>query len=123
MLTLGRRINYVRKINKLNQVEFSKIIGVSQGTLSELETDKYKPSLEIIILIHRNFKVDLEWLLVDTNDITNRDLCLPKITGKEEELILLFRELSTEDQDEIIGIIELKLNRYKKGGLQKVAKF
>ncbi|WP_319023253.1 helix-turn-helix transcriptional regulator [Paenibacillus polymyxa] len=28
-------------MNKLNQTEFSSIIGVSQGTLSELEKDKY----------------------------------------------------------------------------------
>ncbi|UJF33729.1 helix-turn-helix domain-containing protein [Paenibacillus hexagrammi] len=39
--TLGQRIRIIRKSNILNQVEFSNYIGVSQGTLSELEM--YKP--------------------------------------------------------------------------------
>ncbi len=33
--------------NKHNQTEFSQIIGVSQGALSKLEKDKYKPSLTL----------------------------------------------------------------------------
>jgi DNA-binding XRE family transcriptional regulator len=46
MKTLGEKIKSIRKLNKLNQTGFSSTIGISQGTLSELEKDKYKPSLE-----------------------------------------------------------------------------
>lgn len=35
------------KTNRLNQHEFSNMIGISQTTLSELEQGKYNPSLEI----------------------------------------------------------------------------
>ncbi|WP_281884193.1 helix-turn-helix transcriptional regulator [Paenibacillus sp. YYML68] len=49
--TIGERIRTVRKSNKLSQVEFANIAGVSQGTLSELEQDKYKPSLDTIIAL------------------------------------------------------------------------
>jgi DNA-binding XRE family transcriptional regulator len=59
MKILGEKIKSIRKINKLNQTEFSSIIGVSQGTLSELEKDKYKPSLENVIALKLNFDVDL----------------------------------------------------------------
>jgi len=52
MDTIGERIKRVRKINELNQIEFSKIIGVSQGTLSEIEQDKYFPSTETIMAIY-----------------------------------------------------------------------
>lgn len=48
MKTLGEKIKSIRKLNKLNQTDFSSAIGVFQGTLSELEKDKYKPSLETI---------------------------------------------------------------------------
>lgn len=113
MLSLGDRIKYVRKKNKMNQVEFAKIIGVSQGTLSELEQDKYKPSIETIILIYKHFKVDLEWLLVNLNkENSQTNACISKIEDKEVELLTLFRKLSTRDEDEIIGIIELKLKGY-----------
>ncbi|WP_176220754.1 helix-turn-helix domain-containing protein [Cohnella massiliensis] len=35
-----------------------------QATLSELEQDKYKPSVEIIITIVDEFGTDISWLLV-----------------------------------------------------------
>lgn len=44
MSTIRERIRWIRKIHEHNQVVFSNIIGVSQGTLSELEQDKYKPA-------------------------------------------------------------------------------
>ncbi|XEC94576.1 helix-turn-helix domain-containing protein [Paenibacillus tarimensis] len=38
---LGERIREVRKKNQMNQTEFSIRVGVSQGTLSELERDNF----------------------------------------------------------------------------------
>lgn len=115
MSTLGERIKYIRKTNQLNQVEFAKIIDVSQGTLSELEKDKYKPSIDTIISIFNNFPVNIEWLLVnhhqkdETGDTYNS-----MIKGKEGDLLTVFRNLSIADQDEVIEIMKLKLKRYKK---------
>lgn len=37
----------IRKLNKINQVDFSNRIGISQATLSELEQDKYMKKKEI----------------------------------------------------------------------------
>lgn len=37
METLGEKIKNIRKLNKLNQTDFASTLGVSQGTLSELE--------------------------------------------------------------------------------------
>jgi DNA-binding XRE family transcriptional regulator len=112
--TLGERIKYIRKTNQLNQVEFAKIIDVSQGTLSELEKDKYKPSLDTIISIYNNFTVDIEWLLVNQQQKdTTKGTYNSKIKVKEREVLTLFGKLSTGDQDEIIGIMELKLKRYR----------
>lgn len=113
LLTLGNRIKYVRKTNKLNQVEFAKIIGVSQGTLSEIEKGKYNPSLEIIISIHKNFKVNLEWLLVNSNEVNGiKNTYISVVEDKEIELYTLFRNLSKDDQDEILAIMDLKIKRY-----------
>lgn len=114
-MTLGQRIKNVRKRNKLNQIEFAKIIGVSQGTLSELEQNKYNPSIETIISIHNKFKVDIEWLIINQNEEDNSEVTyVSKAEGREVELLTLFRKLTAGDQDEIIGIIELKLKRLNK---------
>ncbi|WP_307353679.1 helix-turn-helix domain-containing protein [Paenibacillus polymyxa] len=59
MSTIGQRIRTIRKTNNLNPIKFANIIGISQGTLSELEQDKYRPSLDIIIAIKENFNSHL----------------------------------------------------------------
>ncbi|WP_350356232.1 helix-turn-helix domain-containing protein [Cohnella hashimotonis] len=46
MDSIGARIKYVRKLHELNQVAFTQAIGISQGTLSELESNKFHPSVE-----------------------------------------------------------------------------
>jgi transcriptional regulator with XRE-family HTH domain len=64
MDTIGARIKYVRKLRELNQVAFAQAIGISQGTLSELEGNKFSPSVETLIQLHQKFDVDLHWLLL-----------------------------------------------------------
>ncbi|WP_232289141.1 helix-turn-helix domain-containing protein [Paenibacillus sp. Aloe-11] len=61
MRSIGEKLKYIRKLNKLNQTEFSQTIGISQGALSELEKDKYKPSLDLVIALKMKFDVDLDW--------------------------------------------------------------
>jgi DNA-binding XRE family transcriptional regulator len=58
----------VRKLSKINQVDLSSRIGISQATLSELDQDKYKPSVETIIAIVTEFGTDLEWLLLGSKN-------------------------------------------------------
>ncbi|MFF2483871.1 helix-turn-helix domain-containing protein [Paenibacillus sp. NPDC058071] len=50
-------------MNSTRLIDFSKSIGVSQGTLSEIEQNKYYPSTETIMAIHTNFHVDIQWNL------------------------------------------------------------
>ncbi|WP_217592133.1 helix-turn-helix transcriptional regulator [Cohnella sp. GbtcB17] len=42
-------MKYVRKRRELNQVAFAQSIGISQGTLSELESNKFYPSVETLL--------------------------------------------------------------------------
>jgi transcriptional regulator with XRE-family HTH domain len=109
MTTLGERIKRIRKTNQLNQIDFANIIGVSQGTLSELEQDKYKPSMDTLIAIYNNFKVDLQWLIIGSAQHSYSII----LSEKEDKLNSVFRKLNTDDQDEIIEIIEIKQKRYK----------
>lgn len=112
-MTLGEKLKSIRKLNKLNQNEFSILIGISQATLSELEKDKYKPSLETIISIKNKFDVNFEWLLLD--DAFNIDKAAYQVLldTKESDLISHFRELNSGDQQEISEIIKMKIKRNK----------
>ncbi|WP_410512440.1 helix-turn-helix transcriptional regulator [Paenibacillus sp. BR2-3] len=111
-MTLGEKIRSIRKINKFNQSEFSKKNGISQGTLSELETDKYLPSLETILSLKSIFEVDLEWLLFDTTKKEPTDVFMSRIDKNELDLILNFRKLHKGDKREISEIMKLKINFY-----------
>ncbi len=55
----------------------------------------------------------MEWLLVNSNEVNGvKNTYISIVEDKEIELYTLFRKLSKDDQDEILEIIELKINRY-----------
>lgn len=110
--TLGGRIKKIRKLNEMNQVDFSSRVGISQATLSELEQDKYKPSVEIIISIVNEFQADLSWLVLGTTSSNNKVIGVNEINGKESDLLMLFDKLKEVDQNEMIHFIKSKLNHY-----------
>jgi transcriptional regulator with XRE-family HTH domain len=106
---LGERIREIRKKNHMNQTDFSNQIRVSQGTLSELEQNKYNPSLETILAIIRVFNVNATWLLF--GDLTSEDgpeEMAGDLNQLENSLFIKFRMLSAHDQQEIVDIIDLK---------------
>ncbi|WP_308636548.1 helix-turn-helix domain-containing protein [Paenibacillus silvisoli] len=63
--TIGARVKRIRKLNEMTQVEFSSLLGISQGRLSEIEKDITKPSAETLIALRKRFAVDLNELLSD----------------------------------------------------------
>ena len=96
--SIGDRIRIIRKTNRLNQNEFSNIIGISQATLSELEKDKYNPSIDTILSIYRVFKTNLSWLILgstvkEENNEHTIDLFQTVINEKELKLNELFNKL------------------------------
>lgn len=64
--TIGSRIKRIRSLSEMNQVEFSSLLGISQGRLSEIEKDNTKPSAETLIALRKKFGVDLNELLIST---------------------------------------------------------
>lgn len=102
----------IRKLNKINQVDFSNRIGISQATLSELEQDKYKPSVETILALVSEFGGSIEWILIGEEVSDEKVIGLTKVSEKESELLMLFEKLKPADQDEILEFMKLKINRY-----------
>ncbi|MEK5029884.1 helix-turn-helix transcriptional regulator [Paenibacillus sp. FSL R7-0302] len=104
MNDIGYRIKCIRKEMKLNQSQFAKSIGISQGNLSEIEMGNSNPSAETLIAIRLNYIVNLNWLLTGLeieNGVIYED-------QDEKKLVNIYRELNDHDRNEIIGILELK---------------
>lgn len=67
---LARRIKAVRKALNVTQNDFAKSLGVSRSYLSEVETEKGKPSVEMVLgIAEKHEKVSLEWLLTGKGDV------------------------------------------------------
>lgn len=62
---IGQRIKKLRKSYLMSQAAFASLIGISQGTLSEIEKGKFRPSVETVIAISREFGVKTDWILRD----------------------------------------------------------
>ena len=59
---VGRRIRQLRGFY-MNQEEFARRIGVSQGYLSMMEHGEVEIGAEILLRISREFEKSIEWLL------------------------------------------------------------
>ncbi|MDQ6420519.1 helix-turn-helix transcriptional regulator [Paenibacillus sp. LHD-117] len=67
MSDIGYRIKCIRKEINLNQSQFAKSTGISQGNLSEIEMGNSNPSAETLISIRAQYNVNLNWLLTDVD--------------------------------------------------------
>lgn len=110
MNIIGSNVKRLRQIHSLNQVEFAQMIGVSQGSLSDIEAGKSKPAVETVISIHEKFGCALEWLLKGT-DSQNSGVAFSssELSPFEVELIKAFRKLDTNNQMEALEIVKIKL--------------
>ena len=59
---VGRRIRELRGFD-MNQAEFSRRIGVTQGHLSRLERGEKEPGAAVLFAISQEFGKSVDWLL------------------------------------------------------------
>lgn len=71
---IGSRVAEVRKINNLNQYDFSKRIGISQAFLSEVEKGKKNASIELLYGIATAFGIDLNYIIYGEENNVNQEI-------------------------------------------------
>ncbi|MDA8325743.1 MAG: helix-turn-helix domain-containing protein [Nitrospiraceae bacterium] len=71
-MTIGKRIKGYRLKKGLKVKEFSEKIGISQGTLSDIENEKTKPSADTLSLIIRHADINPNWLLTGAGPLTKK---------------------------------------------------
>jgi transcriptional regulator with XRE-family HTH domain len=107
---IGDNVRRLRKIHNLNQIEFAKLIGVSQGSLSDIESGKCNPSVETVVSIYLKIGCSMEWLLnTESQNISNHVGSIFELSTLEKELISAFRDLDNHNQMEAFEIVKLKI--------------
>lgn len=59
----GARLQSYRVLKGITGQELAKIIGISQGSLSEIENGKREPSAKVFYGIIKNSDIDIKWLV------------------------------------------------------------
>lgn len=120
-MTLGTRLNQIRKDKGLSQQAFAAMLDTSSGYISEIEQGKKMPGSEFLLSLWRVFGVDLNWFLTGEekeaaakNEIEyDRELLIQAIKVMEECLARKGMELNPAKK----GKVAVKLfENLKKSG-------
>lgn len=71
--TAGGRLRIYRKSKGYNIVNFSKLLKISQGSLSDIENNKSKPSATPIDNLIHNTDINIYWLFTGEGEMIRRD--------------------------------------------------
>ena len=112
-MAVNERIKEIRHILNKSQREFAKMVYVSNGYLSEIETGRKEVNNRLVHLISNAFSVNKHWLLTGEGRMFNSS---PE--EKLERITRVFNELYPEYQDFILRqideLIELQNVRHEK---------
>lgn len=110
MESVGNRIKSRRKEMQLTQTDIFNMCGIRSGALSRIENGTSVPSVILFYRIAQILECDMQWLLTGVSSN------MENITFSKNEEMLLdgFRELSEEDQEELMGILEVKLRKVQR---------
>lgn len=105
MNAIGERIKQQRKRKDLTQPQIKDLTGISSGTLSDIENGKTLPAALSLIKLSKALECSIDWMLTGEN-LQQEDPAF--LTPLEEELLTGFRELSEDDKEEMISILQMK---------------
>lgn len=112
MKSIGERLAYVRStILEMNQADFAKLLGVSQGALSAMENNKRGLPMEAIIKLmiysKSNNSVSCSWILTGIEDSPTPNTLSPD----EQELLSTYNSLDRRGKHSIHMAIYNELDR------------
>lgn len=100
-MSIGKRIKEYRLNAGYKITEFASVIGISQGSLSDIENEKTKPSSGTLETLVRNTDIDAVWLLTGggrANYIKKKDTDTEPSTTEERKYVKkLLRILRSND--------------------------
>lgn len=92
-ISIGERVKHVR--GEMNQRSFAERLGVSNGSISQIEQGKAMPSGEFLLRVHQEFGVDVTWLLTGMSNSTP----VPALAPDEAALLDNYRHSPKAQQD------------------------
>jgi transcriptional regulator with XRE-family HTH domain len=69
LVEIGKRLKLVREELGLKQKQLAKDLGMSSSYLSDIEKGKNNPGFNFLVLLYREYKVSLDWLVFNKGDM------------------------------------------------------
>lgn len=111
--SIGTRIKQRRNELGLKQLQIKEQTGISSGNLSDIENGKKLPSTPALLALSKILDCSVDWILKGELP-ENENIFL--LNEREIELIKDFRLLTQDEQDELVGILALKIHKAEKSG-------
>lgn len=122
--SIGKRIKELRKSVHISQDALGYIVQKNGTTVGRYEKDELPVPSDVLEILSNHFNVSIDYIVLGKNKSTQKtDRYLDKITpntsseasllSTEEKLLKGFRQLNQEDQEELMGLLALKLRKVK----------
>lgn len=106
-MTIGQRIRNRRKELNLTMKDIFERENIKTGNLSELENDKYLPSVQTLISLGRALDCSIDWMLTGAEFHAHRSESLDIRTLKVEQGLMCDGSPLLEDEADIIAMYRL----------------
>jgi phage repressor protein C with HTH and peptisase S24 domain len=71
-MAIPERFRELRKELNFTQTEYGKLFDLSQDAISAIETGKNNPTIDVMTILHDQFNVNLEWLILGKDPMFNQ---------------------------------------------------
>lgn len=112
MRAIGERIKKRRKELQLTQLDIKEKAGISSGNMSDIERGNRLPAASTLVQLSEILNCSVDWILTGKSPKTEIDNHLD-LTEMDQKLLDLFHSISEDDQEELILIAKMKLERIK----------
>ena len=119
MNSIGERIKSYRVRKGIKLRDFAKLIGISQGGLSDIENDKTKPGANTLVSIVQKTDINPGWLLTGEGDMFIKPVCQETEISSEvlealksnptiEKIVRMLGKIKDKDVLHVFSILEEK---------------
>ncbi len=115
-LEIGKRIRERRKELHLTQLDIKEKTGISSGNMSDIERGNRLPAANTLLQLSEVLQCSIDYLLRGNSSISEiTDMSsLAALSPQEQNMVRFFRNLSKEDQEELLMLAEMKYLRIQK---------
>jgi transcriptional regulator with XRE-family HTH domain len=102
--SIGARIRKIRNSLGHNQIEFGKLVGVSNASISSYEKGDSYPTIGALIKIAHLGNVTIEWLIMGED--ASKETLKRLLSDEELKLLAAFDSADPEDRRIILRVVE-----------------